>query len=232
MENLSKNKYVRRAKISEYKFRKMVKYFAEDLSATQISVLTAINRNTVNRYLNEIRGRIVEFCEQYAPFIDETYDEQAADELTNFNQEALASLNGSVVKVQGFGAKLSSNLGLLKRRGKVYAEMLTNCTTAKLSRMLQGKAVTPVTVHAVDVKQDFGLIVVGYDNLPEYANKPSYVDNLDNFWQFTKERMDKFHGVAKHKFYLHLKESEFRFNFRNDNLYAVMLKLISSHPIS
>ena len=43
--------------------------FAEDLSATQIALKTAINRNTVNRYLNEIRERIVEFSEQYAPLL-------------------------------------------------------------------------------------------------------------------------------------------------------------------
>ena len=237
MENFTntKNKYVRRAKISEYKFRKMVKYFAEDLSATQISILTAINRNTVNRYLNEIRGRIVEFCEEYAPFVEEFSEEQALMAVTNSPVEPRATAgDGSSVlpQQQTLGAKLTTNLGLLKRRGKVYAEMLANCTSSKLHSMLQGRAATPVTVHSVEVKPDFGLIVVGYDNVPAYANKPSYVDNLDNFWTFTKERMDKFQGIAKHKFYMHLKESEFRFNFRNDNLYAVMLKLISSHPIS
>ena len=222
MEKLSKNKYVRRAKISEYKFRKMVKYFAEDLSATQISLLTAINRNTVNRYLNEIRGRIVEFCEQYAPFVEERDVDVSS---------ATVAAPVPVAK-EGLSVKISTNLDLLKRRGKVYAEILANCTTAKLRSMLQGKAQTAVMVHAVEVKPDVGLIAVGYDNLPGNATKPSYVANLDNFWQFTKERMDKFQGVAKHKFYLHLKESEFRFNFRNDNLYTVMLKLISSHPIS
>ena len=225
MQNFSKNKYVRRAKISEYKFRKMVKYFAEDLSATQISLLTAVNRNTVNRYLNEIRQRIVEFCEQHAPFVEEqTEDVTVQGEITK---------PGSVVEVvPGLGARISTNLGLLKRRGKVYAEMLTNCTTSKLRSILQGKAAAPVMVHSVDVKPDFGLVVVGYDHLSSTLAKPGYVNNLEFFWQFTKERMGKFQGVAKHKYYLHLKESEFRFNFRNDNLYAVMLKLISSHPLS
>lgn len=223
MESLTKNKYVRRAKISEYKFRKMVKYFAEDLSATQISLLTAINRNTVNRYLNEIRARIVEFCEQYAPFAEELAEERAL----GIEEEVVTEK-----PLSNLGAKISTNLGILRRRGKVYAETLANCTTAKLRNLLQTKGRQDLTVHAVDVNEKDGLIAVGYDNLPAYADKPSYVDNLDNFWQFAKERLGKFQGVAKHKFYLHLKECEFRFNFRNDNLYAVMLKLISSKPIS
>lgn len=224
MESFSKNKYVRRAKISEYKFRKMVKYFAEDMSATQISLLTAVNRNTVNRYLNEIRARIVEFCEQYAPFAEEL-----AKERTRLINQANEVKEKSET---GLGAKISNNLGILRRRGKVYVETLAGNTAIKLRNLLQTKVTNSVTVHAVDVNEEDGIIVVGYDNVPAYADKPSYVENLDNFWRFVKERLGKFQGVAKHKFYLHLKECEFRFNFRNDNLYTVMLQLISSKPIT
>lgn len=218
MENISKNKYVRRAKISEYKFRKLVKYFAEDLSATQISILTQINRNTVNRYLNEIRERIVEFCEQYSPLAESMGKEEALPES----------------RLQAFSEKISTNLGILKRRGKVYATLLANYTADKVKAILnpESKSDSGFTVHAVEVKEDDGLIAIGYDNQPLYAGRPSYVENLDNFWNFTRERLSKFQGLAKHKFYLHLKECEFRFNFRNDNLYNVMLKLISNKPIS
>ncbi len=219
----TKNKYVRRAKISEYKFRKMVKYFAEDLSATQIALKTAINRNTVNRYLNEIRGRIVEFCEQHAPFKDET--QVSLGESAQFTAETPASV-GSLSNC------ISTNLGLLKRRGKVYAETLANCTNTKLRSILNGSAEAKVTVHAIELREDDGLIAVGYDSNQIFADKPSYVANLDNFWTFVKQRTAKFQGMAKHKVYLHLKESEFRFNFRNDNLYSVMLQLISAKPIN
>ncbi len=216
MEAISKNRYVRRAKISEYKFRKLVKYFAEDLSATQISMLTQINRNTVNRYLNEIRERIVEFCEQYSPIPESEKD----------NTEA---------RSQTLSERVSSNLGLLKRRGKVYATLVANYTSEKVRTLLNLATKSDnrdLKVHSVDVNEEDGVIAIGYDDLPLYIDKPSYVENLDTFWSFTRERLGKFQGLAKHKFYLHLKECEFRFNFRNDNLYAVMLKLISSKPIS
>lgn len=222
----TKNKYVRRAKISEYKFRKMVRYFAEDLSATQIALKTAINRNTVNRYLNEIRERIVEFSEQYAPFVEEMAEER------ELFFDSVPDENNEPEKINNLGTKLANNLGILKRRGKVYVDMLANCTAAKLRSILQGKSTEEVTVHAVEVKSEDGFVAVGYDHDKSYANKPSYVENLDNFWQFVKDRTGKFQGLAKHKAYLHLKESEFRFNFRNDNLYEVMLKLILAKPIS
>ena len=32
-------------------------------------------------------------------------------------------------------------------------------------------------------------------------------------------RLQKFRGINRNNFYLHLKECEFRFNYRKDNLY-------------
>jgi transposase len=50
----TKNRYARRSKISEAKFRALVKLFALDLEATQIAELANLNRNTVNRFLFEL----------------------------------------------------------------------------------------------------------------------------------------------------------------------------------
>ena len=59
-----KNKYVFRARISEAKFRDLVRLFALDLEANKIASLSRLNRNTVNRYLLLLRQRIAEVCEQ------------------------------------------------------------------------------------------------------------------------------------------------------------------------
>lgn len=64
------NKYVNRSKISEAKFRELVRLFALDLTATQIAELSGLNRNTVNRYIKGIRGRIAEYCAAAAPFTE------------------------------------------------------------------------------------------------------------------------------------------------------------------
>ncbi|MDC9721235.1 MAG: IS1595 family transposase, partial [Urechidicola sp.] len=38
-------------------------------------------------------------------------------------------------------------------------------------------------------------------------------------------------GIHKHKFFLHLKECEYRYNYRNKNLYISTLKLIKDNPL-
>ncbi len=72
------NRYVKRSRISEAKFREFVKCFSLDPDAHQTGLLTGLNRNTINRYLLLIRTRIAEFCEQSSPFheeveVDESY---------------------------------------------------------------------------------------------------------------------------------------------------------------
>jgi len=49
-----KNKYVKSSHISERKFREIIKYFSEDLNATQIANLTKISRPTINKYLKPL----------------------------------------------------------------------------------------------------------------------------------------------------------------------------------
>ena len=40
-------------------------------------------------------------------------------------------------------------------------------------------------------------------------------------------RLAKFHGLKREEFLLHLKESEFRFNNRNSDLYKMMFQAIT-----
>jgi len=53
-----KNKYAKFAKISEPKFREILRLFCADLDAVQISEIAVLHRNTVNGYLRSIRQTI------------------------------------------------------------------------------------------------------------------------------------------------------------------------------
>ena len=59
----------------------------------------------------------------------------------------------------------------------------------------------------------------------EFANNKSLIKRIENFWGIVKMRLAMFRGLYKSTFYLHLKESEFRFNHRDQNLYKLFLKL-------
>ena len=57
-----KNKYAYNTKISEIKFRYLLKLFSLDLTAIQAVELCGLNRDTVNRIYAAIRQRMVESC--------------------------------------------------------------------------------------------------------------------------------------------------------------------------
>ena len=50
-----KNKYIYRSRISEKKFREILKYFTEDIEASKISNLTKISEATLCKIFREIR---------------------------------------------------------------------------------------------------------------------------------------------------------------------------------
>jgi Fic family protein len=55
-----KNKHVKHFHISEAKFRQIILLFSENLSATQISHLAKLSRQTINKYLAAIRLQILQ----------------------------------------------------------------------------------------------------------------------------------------------------------------------------
>jgi transposase-like protein len=65
----------------------------------------------------------------------------------------------------------------------------------------------------------------------EFVRGCRHVNGIESFWGYAKHRLAQFHEVRKDKFELHLKETEFRLNHRHDNLYKVLLQLLSIHPL-
>ncbi len=78
-----------------------------------------------------------------------------------------------------------------------------------------------------------GLVDLGYkkhDRVQhgnnEFANSKSHINGIENFWGIAKMRLAKFRGLSKSTLYLHLEECEFRFNYRGQKLYKLLLNFI------
>ena len=71
-----KNKYIVRSRISEAKFREILKYFAQDIEATKIANLTGISRISINKILESIRVLMSKECEKISKFSGEISSSQ------------------------------------------------------------------------------------------------------------------------------------------------------------
>ena len=228
-----RNKYFIRSRISEAKFRQIVKLFSADLTAVQIALLTKTNRNTINKILKNIRIRMIEECEKESPFdkgeieMDESY----------FGARRVRGKRGrgAVGKTIVFGLK--------KRGGNVYTQVIRNCSKAEILPLISSKISKETLVFTDGFKTYDSLVDLGYKKhyrvyhgRNEFSKKSGRVKNhinrIENFWGIAKVRLYKFRGLDKRTFYGHLKECEFRFNHRQDNLYMLLLKMFRNRPLN
>lgn len=222
-----KNRYVNRSKISEAKFRELVRYFATDLDASQIAQLSGLNRNTVNRYLKAIRECIAEHCELESPVSGEIEVDESF-----FGARRVKGKRGR----GAYGKTIV--FGLIKRQGRVYTQIVPDCAKATLQAIIRGKVTLDSVIYSDGLKSYDGLVDVGYDKHfrinhgnDEFAQGHNHINGIEGFWGVAKTRLAKFKGMSKITFFLHLKECEFRYNYRNQKLYLIILKMIRNRPL-
>jgi len=54
-----------------------------------------------------------------------------------------------------------------------------------------------------------------------------YINGLEGFWSYAKERLIKHHGVSPERFPLYLKEMEFRYNHRSEKLFPILVEYLT-----
>lgn len=221
------NRYFRFSKISEAKFRTVVRCFALDLTATQTSAMTGISVRSINDIFLRLRERLACECQKHSPFAGEL----EADE-SYFGPRRVRGRRG-----RGAGGK-TIVFGLLKRDDQVYTEIVPNATKAALQAVIRKKASLESILHTDKWRGYDGLVDLGYERHRrvnhgenEFALGPNHINGIESFWSFAKARLAKFHGVKRDTFPLHLKETEFRFNQRKKNLYKVLLSLLRKEPL-
>ena len=61
---MMKNKYIVRSRISEAKFREILRYFCLDIEAVKIAEIIKIYRKTINKILKQIRILMMQECKK------------------------------------------------------------------------------------------------------------------------------------------------------------------------
>jgi transposase len=213
---------VRNSKISEFKIKKILKCFCEDLPATKTAKILGLNRKTIDRFYNIFREKIFQASMKEMEVIS---GEIEVDE-SYFGAKRVRGKRG-----RGAAGK-TPVFGVLKMDGKVFVTVVKSCSREELMPIIQGKVLEGSTIYSDGWKAYDGLILNGYDHYRifhsknEFAKGKSHVNGIEAFWSFAKRRMAKFNGIATEKFNLHLKECEFRFNYRNSKFYDKMLKIL------
>lgn len=198
-----KNKYVTRSRISEKKFKDILKYFTLDLQANQISEITGLSRNSVNSYIKAIRVAIAGQNK-----IDGSYTHEYVQRCEHLL------------------------FGLKQQNQKICIDKIPGTLNEDIYRLVKAK----------NNMKNRDTLDVGYNSVIDFTGKKLYqlqdenhpdIKHLEtsSFWGYTKIRLTKFRGISGQNIYLHLKECEYRYNHRDQDLYKLMLTHFRNNPL-
>jgi transposase-like protein len=210
------------SKLSNYQIKKILRCFCLELTATRTAGQLGFNRHTIERYYTIFREKI------------SVYEEQRVRKFSG-NIEIDESYFGSRHKGDKRGRGAPDKIpvvGILKRNGLVYTKIIPDVSRKSLMPIITGLVrKSKSNIYTDKWKSYDGLVLSGYkhhriNHSKEFVRNHHHINGIESFWSYVKRQMRKHNGIPKNKFFLYLKESEFRFNNRNKNLFDIMYKIV------
>ena len=197
---------IKRSKLTKKQRLKLIEHFVAGTTARTTADLVGVNKNTAQLFFHKLRVLIIK--------------NQKIDVVFHGEAEADESYFGGRRKGKrgrGAGGKVPV-FGLLKRGGKVFAEIIPDAKASTLMPLIFERVVPDSIVYtdtfrsynALDVSE-FKHERINHSKL--FADKKNHINGIENFWNQAKRHLRKFNGVPKKNFRLFLKECEWRFNF-------------------
>jgi transposase-like protein len=200
------------SKLSNRQLNRLVELFALEVPAVNAARVMGIHRHSAARVYRIIRQQMARDCERHAPLRGEV----EADESYFGGHRKGKRGRGAAGKVAVFG--------LLKRRGKVYTRPVPNVTRDTLRTVIRQKVPRGATIYSDQFSGYDGLITQGYrhyriNHTHSFApTRRHHINGIENFWGYAKTKLKRYYGIPRSQFLLYLKEMEFRFNHRREDL--------------
>lgn len=208
-------------KISSQQFLSILKLFELEISGLKCSKEMKINPKTVARIYKMLRQSLIEpdFLLSGEVEMDESY----------FGGRRKGNRGrGAAGKVPVFG--------ILERDGKVSLEIVKDVSSETLHELALQKVKRGSLIYTDRFRSYNGLVSYGFkhkriNHAKRFANGKVYINGIEGFWSYAKERLIKFHGVGKENFIYYIKEMEFRYNNRNEELFERIIEIFANYSL-
>ena len=215
------NRWYGQSKISASQWLWLIKLFELEVSSHRIAQELKVSYPTALRATHLIRQAILSKSKDYELLLK---GEVEADESYFGGKRKGKRGRGAYNKVPVFGILERNGLVSVDVVPNVGAKTLLNMTIKKVRR---GSIVYTDKFHCYDSLMFCGYRHLKVDHGKYFANGKVYINGLEGFWSFAKERLMKYHGVSKEKFPLYLKELEYRYNNRDKDLFVLLTQLLA-----
>lgn len=120
--------------------------------------------------------------------------------------------------------------GLLERDGRVYTRVVTPVTKDELRAIIQKKT-RKGSVYYTDTFRSYNSLKrwgkhhhLNHAKAFAYRGK-NHINGIEGFGSFAKHILYNYRGVSNYHFPMYLKEVEYRFNHRHENLFKLFLNI-------
>ena len=120
--------------------------------------------------------------------------------------------------------------GLLERDGKVYTKVVEQVTADELMAHIR-KHTRKGSVYYTDTFRSYNSLKrwgkhhrLNHSKTFAYRGK-NHINGIEGFWSYAKHILYNYRGVSKYHFPMYLKEVEYRFNHRKENLFKLFLHI-------
>src|SRR3989338_9739211 len=193
-------------------------YFYLEISARKTAKELKVHYHTAQSRFMQFRKLIAVYCNKEA-------------ERLNGELEIDESYFGGKRKGQrGRGANNKAIVfGILERKGKIHTKIVENVSAETLMNEIKNKTNKGSVFYTDGWKSYASLRQYGKHNIidhdKELVNNHNHINGIEGFWSFAKERFHKYHGISKTNYPFYVKEMEFRFNHRNENIYKLLVDI-------
>lgn len=209
-------RWVNRLRISYKNWLWIIKLFELELSARRIAQQTGLSYPTVLKAVNIIRTAIVANSSDASDLLGGVVE---MDESYFGGRRKGKRGRGAAGKVPVFGILERNGVVKVEAVKDVQARTLLDLTVKTVRR---GSIVYTDKFRGYDSLMFCGYRHINIDHKKFFANGKVYINGVEGFWSYAKERLIKFHGISKEKFPLYLKEMEFRYNNRGKSLFNLL----------
>ena len=137
---------------------------------------------------------------------------------------------------RGRGAKGKNIVfGLLERDGRVYTRVVEQVSKEDLMEIIRKKTRKGSVYYTDTFKSYNSLKRLGKHHTVNHSKQmvdkrtKNHINGIEGFWSFAKHILYNYRGVSRYHFPMYLKEVEYRYNHRNENLFKLFIRIYFSY---
>ncbi len=119
--------------------------------------------------------------------------------------------------------------GLLERDGRVYTRVVSNVSAPTLLEIIRRKCRKGSVYYTDSFRSYNSLHLYGkhyrLSHARRFVHRGVHINGIEGFWSFAKHKLYNYRGVSQSNFPLYLKEMEWRFNHRKENMLRILIDI-------